>query len=806
MGIGRKLTYLAHLNQAIDISLWDMFSVYDIPEDVSGKCISFIQNFLKEFRRIASHLGKPDNISEFYDACKRRFQDLTQLNGIICTDAKDLEEVNVYVTFSQGTYLFNGRWSRSSHVYGLDNDEVLQLWSMSQKPGCYKWLYLADLYVISWAASHEEDYDNSWQVAEWVSTIVCSIGRVYEDMRPNEAYAKKFEKESLSRLKAEHELNHDSIWYGIFTEVIRDIEEGSNKPYIRDITNAIQRSGIRNIGNDYSYRDYHLSFRKTGSKFRGRSYPGLYASLYEIDIPTELSEKFDEFTGYRSHYNKEISTDVYQPVGHTITIEQHKVDRRVIHMGPNPVQDRLNYIHRRVQKFLNLLPEDCTTNQSRGVDFAMRVTSPNYRSSQKCNVYSLDISKATDTIDLEFQVETLKVLFPDEIISYWLDISTSERVFEFFDKTKEPYIQTCGQAQGYKSSFPAFAWCHHIIMRMLMKRFNLEMVSSRDFYRILGDDSIISCFDPQEEILEGYIEVCQWINWNTNRSKGYIAHWDKPYAFAEFAKKRVLNGEVNTPIPIQLMLNSETSCNATIGLFQWISSNYRKISIRRLWEISPGLNSMYSYDEIDLICQLASMGISNTFKGWAEYDSSTTMSESEQLAAIAAVLVVKLKSTLVDQLLPDYIREVSPGGFNEQSLNWLMDTVEEETLFDEAKDPDNKYYQVLNMNSEMIDYIRHILGDGGKEFSPSITWSQLQLSLTEDEESSVFNALECVDNIVHSVPMNLESCFLTIKKALDILERFNPRGDSRVTFMNGTMWTAFITNYRKFESLAIARR
>nr|QIJ70067.1 RNA-dependent RNA polymerase [Gergich narna-like virus] len=805
MGIGRKFTYLAHLNPAIDVSLVDMFSVYDIPEEVSDKCITLIQSFLGEFQRIATHLGKPDNISEFYDACKARFQDLTKLNGVICTDAKDLEEVDVYVTFKQGSHLFDGRWSRSTHVYGLDNDEVLELWAATQKPGCYKWLYLADLYVLSWASSHESDDYDSWQIAEWVSTIVCSIGRVYEDMRPNAAYAKEFEQKSLARLKAEHDLDHSSEWYQVFMQVADDIRCRRDLPYIRDINLAIAKSGIWKIGNDYSYRDFHLSFRKTGSTFKDISYPGLYASLYEYDIPTDLSRRFDEFTGYQSHYNKEASADVHQPIGHTITIEQHKIDRRVIHMGPNPVQDRLNYVHRRIQRFLNLLPEDCTTNQSRGVDFAMRVTAPQYRSERKRNIYSLDISKATDTIDLEFQKEVLRVLLPDEIVDYWIDISTSNREFVFFDHTKEEYVQTCGQAQGYKSSFPAFAWSHHFLMRMLMKKFNLEMLSPRDFYRVLGDDSIISVYDPEEKILDGYINVCQWINWSTNRSKGYIAHWDQPYAFAEFAKKRVLNGVVNTPIPIQLMLNAETSCNATIGLFQWISLNYRPIPISKLYDISPGLNQMYSEDEINILRQIARSGISSAFSGWTEFSEPVSASEPEQLAIIASVLVTKLRSTLVDQLLPDYIREVAPGGFDEHSLEWLMNTDEEEILFDEAKDPDNKYYQVLNMNSEMIDYIKHILGDGGKEFSPSITWSQLQLSLTEDEENSVFNALECVENIVHSVPMNPESCFLSVKKALDILERFNPRGDSRVTFENGTMWTAFIVNYKKFLPLAVAR-
>lgn len=804
-GIGRKTTYLAHLNPAIDISLVDLFKVYDIPEDLSASCIQLIQRFLGEFKRIATHLGKPDNISEFYDACKARFQDLTKLNGIICTDAKDLEEVNVYVTFNSGTHLFDGRWSRKTHIYGLDSDEVLDLWETSLKPGCYKWLYLTDLKVLSWATAHEEEEPSAWQIAEWVSTIVCSIGRIYEDMRPNEAYARDFEKKSLARLIETHDLDHESDWWGIFLEVAKDIREGSMKPYVRDITLAIQRSGIWDIGHDYTYRDFHVSFRKTGSRFKGKTYPGLYASLYEYDIPTEASQKFDEFTGYQSHYNQEASADVYQPVGHTITIEQHKIDRRVIHMGPNPVQDRLNYIHRRIQKFLNLLPEDCTTNQNRGVDFAMKVTTPSYRSQSQCNVYSLDISKATDTIDLEFQEWVLRLLLPDDVVDYWLDVSTSTREFEFFDHVKEEYNQTCGQAQGYKSSFPAFAWSHHVLMRMLMKKFGLESLSAREFYRVLGDDSIISCYDPDEEILEGYIDVCQWINWSTNRSKGYIAHWNDVYAFAEFAKKRVLNGVVNTPIPIQLILNAESSENATIGLFQWISKNYRSVPIRKLWSISPGLSRMYSEDEINIICQIAATGVTSALEGWSEFSERSDLSSSELLAVVASVFASKLRSTLVDQLLPDYIREVTPGGFDESSLNWLMNTKEEEILFDEAKDPDNKYYQVIQLNSEMIDYINHILGDGGKEFTPSITWSQLQLSLQESEEEIVFNALECVDNIIHGVPMNPESCFLTIKKALEILERFNPRGDSRESFDNGTLWTGFIMNFRKFLPLAQAR-
>lgn len=802
-GIGSQRTYLANYDRASFMdAARQMLEVVPTTSEVEARVLELIGRFASEFSRIASHMSKPEIISEFVSACKDRFQDLTRLNGIICTDAKDLDEVDVYIEMNSGTHQFNGRWSRTSHVYGLTiDDEILDLWSCDRRPGCYKWLFLADLLMISWAAKADSLECDAWEAASWYSTVICSIGRLYEDIRPNVAYVEQSEQEALSRLVATHDLDHESVYYQKLFELFDDIREGS-KTYIRDISSALRKSELI-TNRQYSYRDYHLSMRKTGSKFKGKSYPGLYSALFESDQRTPESANFDDFTGYVSHYNQNPTEQVEQPGGKTISIEQHKVDRRIIHMGDNPRQDRLNYVHRRLQDFLNLLPEDCTKNQNRGIDFAIKVTDPAYRMQFGNNVYSLDISKATDTIDLEFQELCLRLLFPDEIVDYWIMISKSPRKFYFTSGKVCEYVQTCGQAQGYKSSFPSFAWCHHIVMRLLMLITDHTDMKPQDFYRVLGDDSIISCPDPTEEVLDRYIDICQWINWSTNRSKGYVAHSSEQYAFAEFAKKRVLNGVINTPIPGKLILNAEKTANGTIGLFQWISENYKALYLRDVWRNSPKLSSMYNEEEISFIERVASCGLLPCFDGWKDQLEARPqlVPDKEKMIYCMSYFLCKLDSTLIDQMLPDNLREVTKNGFDPSKLNFLLGTSEEEELFDLAEDSGNKYYEMIQLNSDMIDYINHVLYGGDKK-PYTLSWIALELELTSQEEDRIFRCLEILDNFSRGIcPNDVVGSLLTFEETNRILTRFNPRGDSRVSFQNGTLWTPVITNTERLLSM-----
>lgn len=800
LGYGSERSYLANLDYgSLEQTVGMMLNAYWPSNEVSKKIEGLILRFVREFQRITTHFKNPDALSDFYEACKNRFQDLTQLNGVIITDASQMEEVNVFVKLESGLQNFSGRWDRRHHVYALASDEeIYDLWSISERPGCYKYLFLADLQIISWAAEISLTDpilgEEAWEQAAWYSTIVCSIGKLYEDIRPMKSYVIETEKKFLDRLKAEHSLDCASQHYQSLMRVIEDIKEGT-KPYIRDISSAIRRADFE--GNkQFTFQDYHISMRKTGTRLNNKSYPGIYSALIEVDQPDGVTLMFDNYVGYVTHYNRSPAVGLDQPGGKTITIEQHKLDRRGIHMGDNPRQDRLNYVHRRLQRMLDFIPEDCTRDQTRGIEFARKVTDPAYRAVRKNNVYSLDISKATDTIDLKFQELCLRAVLPKEIVDYWLDVNTDYRTFFTVDGQQIRYRQLCGQAQGYKSSFPSFAWCHHMIMRMLMHEAGMEDKRAIDFYRVLGDDSVISCQDPDEKILDLYIDICQWINWSTNRSKGYIAHSHDLYAFAEFAKKRVLNGRVNTPIPSKLILNAEKSSNGTIALFQWISQNYKELSLVDVWADSVKLSSMYSESEIQQISWMAKSGILPCFEGWSESNLANTRDYSvEDLVTIAlSYFTVKLKSTLIDSMMPDVFRNVTEGGFDPGKLSYLMNTEDEKKLFDLAKDPDNKYYQLVQANSDMIDYINHLLFNDRPE-PMSLSWIELGMSLTSDEESRIFRCLEILDNVNHGIPpADAMTAYLNLSEAIRILTRFNPRGDARVAYLNGTLWTAVLQN------------
>lgn len=747
--------------------------------DLLDMVITHCQRFASEFSDIANRFVDPDQANDFFNQSKERFGDLTRLNQAILTDLTLADDFDVRRSTDRGERTFKWKYENHLSVWASIDGEERNVWIQEHKrPGCYKHLLVADLCMINWIAQFdEEERDIALPYIQMLSVLVTSIGKLYEDMRPNDALRQKQCDEAYARLTQHHDLNHDDPWYLILHKVLDDIRGVNPPPYVRDIANAIRRTDTRR---KYSLSDYHISQKRTGTYLDGVSLPGLYASCIEVDqyVDDPITQRFDEYVGYDSQYNLNPVSGLDQPGSRTIGIEQNKISQRFIIMGDNPRQDRLNYVHRILQEVLNHMRCDCTTRQENGVDFAKRVTAPSFRCRHGNAVYSLDISKATDTLNLEMQEIALSLVFPSEVTDYWMMIVQKERLFVFADKTTAKYQQTCGQPQGYKSSFPAFAFVHHLVMRMVMKKNGLEDRDPSQFYRVLGDDSIISTFGPDEDelIAEDYISACSFINWSTSKEKGFLARTGSPIAFAEFAKKRVLNGKVITPIPIKLLLHAGDSTRNDLALAMWISKTYNSFGVKHAIEYSS-CNEVWSDEEKDILSLICSTGLIPGLSSFSpDYDGEIT--DWQRYCTLLAYFLPKLRQTLIDQLLPDHIRDVGIGRAYEEPEEYFLNTKWERRCFNLIEPGrENKYLTVIQMNSDIIDAIRMILHEAPDSPVPEAV---VALQLSADEVSKLFDVIDLV--MLHEsgqTPDDIISSSKLLEETIKILQRYNPRSDSR---------------------------
>jgi hypothetical protein len=739
--------------------------------------------FMEQFIHASEGIHQTHQIIEFVDACKNRYSDLEKLDSVILNADARNSGLTIYRARSDGSVgPYKAQYENRISVATDDDDEIF---TMHRNPKCYKSLFLGYYDLVH--LTQREDIDQDTIIPEIVkgSRAILSIAKVYEDIRGTDDFVLQEEKTSLQRLNKTHTLDHTNVWYNHFLTVIQDINEGLTnmrpKAYINDIVTSLRKV---DRSRNYNFQDYHVSFKSTGTRFKGKSIPGLYASLIEID---PLQGEADPI-GYTSNYNKVTQEGINSVPFKTITIEQHKVARRTIHMANNAIQDRYNYFHNIAQEVLDNLIVDCTRNQDKGVTFASAVTHPSYRMKWENSVYSLDISKATDTLDQEIQEMAVSIIFGDERAKFWSSMMKYERQFCFSNGTKHKYYQLCGQAQGFKSSFPLFAWVHHLVMRSVMVANNLTSMNPKDFYRVLGDDSIMSCKDPKQTVRDSYISCCNFINWDVNKDKGFTyIHGKDTIASAEFAKMRIVDGVNKTPIPIRLIINSSNDQRSFIQLLSWVSA---KMEGQTLADFRYWLEYFYPSDNWDekflLITKLRQMElipILNNFKPTEIVD----ISSQEQLILVAATLIVKFKQTLVDIFLPDYLRGEGDLKKREPFLN----TNYESELMDYAEDMNNKYFQVIQNNIDRINAIDRVFGGS---VDPNAICA---LELTAKEQDLLITCCDFISNPFDLLEINIDNKIQTIQDCIKLLARFNPRSDVKAARNESGLLESTILIYNK---------
>lgn len=533
-----------------------------------------VQKFITTFFVEAKKKKDGMEVKQFADACKARCNDLLSLVNIIATgDYYLLPETINFVTSNNGYRVTLKDLSYfPSRLKGIlfytPDCGLMDYFTITQEPRFYIYLYKAVFSICSLLGNREVRDDDA---ANQLFLTPVSFGRIFEKLNPTKEVMQLQADSTLEMLRQPSKAPSDKFWE-LFNTVKGDIlNPRCNLRYVKDFQRSLRKfTAVSPFGD----RDFYASLKASTSRIemdgRFRKYPSFPASLFEYDIlagnPTV--EAFDKLIQYPSdsYLTKQELEDLGYNVitfgTETIMIPNpNKFKGRCIHIGCNSIQDRCNWLHNHLQPFLINLHTDCMKRHQLGVDFLTSITKPESRHRLKNSIFVSDFSNATDTLNQEFQCACLAILFPEEVSNFWRIVSQLPKEFKMpVDDSHVHYIQETGQPQGYLGSFDAFSLAHHILMLMLMKASGNEHVNAEDFYRILGDDSIVSFpTEPDPDYATYHIhswlcEEASLIKNDSKTGKSFYKLEQDEYEdnILDFAKISVSRGRFMSPLPVGL--------------------------------------------------------------------------------------------------------------------------------------------------------------------------------------------------------------------------------------------------------------
>lgn len=714
--------------------------------------LSLITRFITGLRGTIANL-EPYQVQAYYDSCKLRYSELYKLISRLLDLSQTYE---VSLTRANGKPFIQEASETEIHFTPYEGEEVVLDLRLNGHPKVYGILSKALLRAIICAAQEgyrPEDYP---QALLPYLQIILSVGQLYDDLRGDRRVVNLLERQALEKMLGTSKPLKLVLEY--WDTLIEDINKGRQAPpYIRDIARSLPWVDKSPFTPD----DYHVSLRSTGTSKGNRPLNGLLASIYETDIHWD----YDDLIGYKSYYRAEAVPDVKQYNRKTITIEQKKLKRRVIHMACNGIQDRCNWYHRRLEKILRRVDSDCTWNQDAGRQFARRATRDAEAANR--NIYSCDISSATDTISLEFQEMVIALFLGPDHAKAWRSIASGASVFCFNDRHEQAFETSRGQFQGYKSSFPSFALAHHILMRILMLATGNTNLYPKDFYRVLGDDSIVYCYDPERKVRDMYHALCEDIGWEVNTSKGYYYYADEEaLPVAEFAKVRYCQDRALSPLPLMLTLNLYED-KGLIPAMLFIAKHLAQVDIFHAISIADmsGI-SLYQMYYVMLM-------IHHKLGPWSYIEDNSSMreiSDEEVSTFLIGYFKTQLQRTTLSLWLPtEYEYDLMEGWdlAKKNSIIFLEGIADAEKAAD--LDTNHKIWYLMDKQDRLIHLLEQAIGDA------TLNYAGLGFDLSPKDMSTIEAACEILVDFKSASPESIRSI---IPNAIEILSRFNPRSDS----------------------------
>lgn len=672
----------------------------------------FTYHFFSDLERMRNKIDP-----SWVEGCKVRNKELSDILAKIISSDPNLDLV--FITLNRGKQrkqVYNiedivycgGKFS----IVGIGEDEeVVDIFISNSRPNFYGHLFVA-MVKVALACRDQKYLDEHLHVQLTdLAMSILEIGGLFNETNPDPFEWKKQELETLSILTNPPKPENDNEVSFHFEKVINDVKDGK-KPYVRELSDAI-KSTRRYVQSPFNDSDYYFSNKADSAYIPGFKFKqSLVKSMLETDPLKGCS--FDNAVGYISAYNEVRPKGYKDPWLTTIHIPNPgKYKTRAIHLALSAIQDRCCYIHNRIAAVLSKIPSDCTKDQSRGHLFTRQITNPSYRENRGwSSVLAYDWSNATDKLRQSFQERCLELLFDKpEVIEFWHTVSTCDKVFIHKDGSRTPYKQENGQPQGLLGSFDAFAFAHHIMMLITMSLAGLEDKLASEFYRVLGDDSIISSikWDPNNVVGDSYCRVCSWANVEVNRSKSTeILDKDK-VALVDFAKVTVLDGRHFSPIPARL---SNRIGKTNQDYFAFSSALWQGNNGFFKPEWFMGLVDFYYPDELDnkLAKQSIMSGILPAFKA-VGFDDPFLAKETLSLALAVCYAYQEISTSFLLTLIGDKVKDnldILDKETDIDSLSCLLPP-SLEGIWDKVENIDHKINIALENNLSQETTIKSIL-------------------------------------------------------------------------------------------------
>jgi hypothetical protein len=555
---------------------------------------------------------------------------------------------------------------------------------------------------------------------------ILTASKLFECMNPSGEARRQQMLETIDLLTGTP-LNTKDEKYQFFDQILElvfnDIREGKKK-YIKDIKKALDDNKDF-INSKYDEQnDCYVSIKGTAQVGYTKRNQSLVSSAFEVDYYKDYFTEFDEYVGFHSYYIERGEFDLEKDklfCIRTILINNPgKFKGRIIHIFDNPLQDRANYIHRRLKAVLDSMRCDCTSNQGKGRDFLQAITGTWFLTKNKQDkegIYAFDFSNATDTLDQHFQERVLEFVFGPVIAKFWTQVSRLPKFYQ--DPVSHEmikYDQFRGQPQGGLGSFDGFALAHHFIFLMDMKLLGMEDTYSWDVYRILGDDSICTTAQPEFELYdpstawidpEGvkrseferiHIAICNdFAGFIVNYDKSDAVHWDSDEAKLDFAKVTYRNGRFFSPIPFRLAMRYSRNNDSKFAVAIWRGERHESSSIAFMDKVLSHYNN-------ELITNLVKCGEIPYLAIFADNTSrNSAWLARVRYSYIISSLIICLSSISVKDKDRDYLQ-------NMDTFVEAFDKIfgKQDQLCLDKIPPRHKVFNLIERNEEILNSLKEL--------------------------------------------------------------------------------------------------
>lgn len=692
------------------------------------KVVSLVDKFLAKFYQRMKDCRTSRKVADIADKAKKDSKTLSRFLSDILTGS--LSEVGSFAVCP-----LNGNQPSESFIdicmkcpyyirnkfcflYGNEDDEVIPdiiAFYLEE----YKYLSLAILNITYQLIGKNKLQVFNLSGYHQLFEHIITEGKIFELMNPSEDVRQEYINDALSLL-TKAPLDHDSEKFRNYMDVLHEVMQDildNKKPYIKSFAEAFNRNKALLRSKFDEEVDFYTSMHGTSQKHVTGYRYSLLSSCLEIDVNFDDYREFDDYIGYISRYIKDNTSNQKIFCIKTILINNPgKFKPRIIHIGDNPTQDRCNFIHMRLARFLDDLVEDCTKRQDDGREFLQSRTLDWFLEEdplRKIGIYCFDFSNATDTLDQVLQYEVLKFMMGSEVADFWDKLAKMPKLMVNADGSLTEYTQSCGQPQGLVGSFDAFALAHHFIFLMDMKVLGMEDCDSKKFYRILGDDSVCCSIGPEYDYFSDdsisydedgfkrslfekvHFDICRnFAGFEINYDKSESTHWDSREAKLDFAKVTYRNGIFFSPVPFRLSMKFSESVTAKLAVAIWRGNR----------------KDPYSRDLMDAILEDQSDTLKDIIRcgeiPFLEFFKNNDSYNSAWLSRVRyANGVSHINSILAFSIMSDRARD-DDNDFTLESLTKLLTTKLVRQI--DGLDPNHKVFRIWENNYDIMQTMHNI--------------------------------------------------------------------------------------------------